>query len=168
MGDGEGERGGGTEREDDAEDVEDDVRHGVLGEGLHAGVLDEARPEPAAEFDDDGAGHDDDCRGRELDDGVVAGRQAVETLERDLEECRHHDDGKHQHADGLEASASHGVGVLVLAGDEFRRRPDDSGAEEIQSGIDERGEDGKGAGEDDDDDFAGEEDGVGGEVDVDG
>ena len=88
-------------------------------------------------------------------------------MQRDLEKCRDHDDGKYQHTDRLEPSASHGVGVLVLAGDEFRRRPDDGGTEEIQSGIDKRREDREGAGEDDDDNFAGEQNGVGGEVDVD-
>ena len=33
--------------EDDAESIEDDVSKGVLGEGLHARVRDEAAPEPA-------------------------------------------------------------------------------------------------------------------------
>lgn len=47
---------GAEDGEDDAEDVEDDVGHGVLGEGLDAGVLDEAAPEPAAGFDEDGGG----------------------------------------------------------------------------------------------------------------
>ena len=42
------------EREDDGEDVEYNVRHGVLGQGLHAAVLDEPAPEPAAEFEEDG------------------------------------------------------------------------------------------------------------------
>ena len=39
------------QREDDAEGIEDDVRQGVLGQGLHAGVLDQAAPDPAEELD---------------------------------------------------------------------------------------------------------------------
>jgi len=47
---------GAEDGEDDAEDVEDDVGHGVLGESLDAGVFDQAAPEPAAGFDEDGGG----------------------------------------------------------------------------------------------------------------
>lgn len=58
--------------EDDAEGVEDDVGDGVLGQGLHARVLDEAAPEPAAELDDDRRGHDEDGREAEpLDKGLM-------------------------------------------------------------------------------------------------
>ncbi len=49
-------QGGAEDGEDDAEDVEDDVGHGVLGEGLDAGIFDQAAPEPAAGFDEDGGG----------------------------------------------------------------------------------------------------------------
>ena len=52
----------GTYWEDDAEDVEDDVRHGVLRQRLHARVLDQATPQPTGEFDYYRACHDDDCR----------------------------------------------------------------------------------------------------------
>lgn len=86
---------------DDGEDVEDDVGHGVLGEGLHGGVLDEAAPEPAAEFDDDGAGHDGDGGDPQLDDGVVARGETLEAFQRDLEEGGYHYDGEDEDADGF-------------------------------------------------------------------
>lgn len=52
----------------DAEDVEDDVGHGVLSQSLHATVLDQPTPKPTAELDENGAGHDDDRREAELHD----------------------------------------------------------------------------------------------------
>lgn len=109
--------GGAEDGEDDAEDVEDDVGHGVLGEGLDAGVLDEAAPEPAARFYEDGAGHDDDGGEAEGDDAVVRACKPVEALQRDLEEGGDHDDGEDEDADGFEAAPPDGVGGLVLAGD---------------------------------------------------
>lgn len=135
---------------------------------MDAGVSYEAAPEPAAEFDEYGAGHDDDGREAELDDGVVAGGEAVEAFEGDLEEGGDHDDGEDEDANGFKTAAADRVGVLVLLGDEFCGCPDYSGGEEIESCVDKGSEDGEGGCEDHDSDFAGEEDGVGDEVDVDG
>lgn len=99
------------EREDDGEDVEDDVGHGVLGQGLHGAVLDEPAPEPAAEFDEHGGRHDDDRGEAELDDAVVGRREPVETFEEDLEEGGYHDDAEDEDAERFEASAADGVAV---------------------------------------------------------
>ena len=158
---------GADEGEDDGENVEDDVGHGVLGEGLDAAVLDEPAPEPAAELEEDGGGHDDDCGEGEVDDGVVIGGEALDALEEDLEEGGDHDDGEDEDAEGFEFAPADGVGVVVVAGDEARGGPDDGGGEEVEGGVDEGGEHGEGGGEHDDGDFADEEDRVGGEVDVD-
>lgn len=57
--------------------------------------------------------------------------------------------------------------MVVAAGDEFRRRPNDRRAEEVEGAVDEGGEDGEGAGENYDGDFAREQDRIGDQVDVD-
>lgn len=67
--------------EDDAEGVEDDVRERVLGQGLHRRVFDQPAPEPAAELDQDGAGHDGDGGGAQLHHRVVARVEPVEAFE---------------------------------------------------------------------------------------
>lgn len=154
--------------EDDGEDVEDDVGHGVLRQRLHGGVLDEAAPEPAAEFDEHGGGHDDDGREAQLDDGVIARGQTVEAFERDLEKGRYHYDGEDEDADRFEFPATDRVGVLVLSRDEFGGGPDDACRQEIEGGVDEGRENGEGGGKDDDGDLPGEEDGVGDEIYIDG
>ena len=156
--------------EDDGEGVEDDIGHRVLREGLHGAVLDQSTPQPAAELDDDGQSHDDDAGDPELHDGVIlpAAGEPVDALDEDLEEGDDHDDAEDEHPQGLEPPPPHGVGVPVLALDEFGGRPDDGGGEEVEGGVHQGGEHGEGGGEDDDGDLAGQEEGVGGEVDIDG
>ena len=149
------------EGKDDAEGVEDAVGDGVLGEGLHGGVLDEAAVEPATSFDDDGRDHDGDGGGPELDDIVVGPEERGQAFERDLEEGGAHDDGEDEHADRFEAAPADGVGVLVLARDEGGGDPDDGGGEEVERGVDKGGQDGEGGGQQDDDDFADQEEDVG-------
>lgn len=95
-------------------------------------------------------------------------REALEALERDLEEGGDHDDGENEDPDRFEAAAADGIGILVLLGDEFCRSPDDGGAEEVKNCVNKRSEDGQRACEDDDGDFAGEEHRVGGKIDIDG
>ena len=117
---------GADEGEDDGEGVEDDVGHGVLRQRLHGAVPDEPAPEPAGQLDDDGQGHDDDAGEAQLHDGVVPPvGEPVDAFDEDLEEGDDHDDAEDEHANGLEAPAADGVGVLVLSLDELRRRPDD-------------------------------------------
>ena len=79
-----------AEGEDDGKGVEDDVGHGVLREGLHGGVVDEAAPEPAEAFDDYGCRHDYYGKGGELHDGVVWAVEALDGFERHLEEGGYH------------------------------------------------------------------------------
>ena len=121
---------------DDGEDVEDNVRHGVLGEGLHGGVLDEAAPEPAEEFDNNRCGHDGDGGEGEPDNAVIGAGQLVEAFEADLDKGGDHDDGEDEDADGFEAPAADGVGVGVVVADEACGCPDDSRTEEIERGVD--------------------------------
>ena len=97
---------------------------------------------------------------------MIAGRKPIETLQRDLEKCRDHHHREHQYADRLQPAPPHGVFVRVLMGDELRRGPDNGGAEEVKGGIDKRGEDGEGAGEDNDYDLADKEDEVCEQVDI--
>ena len=156
--------------EDDGEGVEDDIGHRVLRQGLHGAVPDQPAVQPAAQLDDDGQRHNDDAGDAELHDGVIgaAAGEPVDAFDEDLEEGDDHDDAEDEHADGLEAPPADGVGILVLALDELRGRPDDGRGEEIERCVHEGGEDGEGGGEDDDGDLAGQKEGVGGEVDVDG
>lgn len=73
FGIGGGERGSEhTKGEDDTEGIKDDIRHGVLGESLHARIVNQAAPEPSGEFDHDGENEDDYRRQCQLYDGVVA------------------------------------------------------------------------------------------------
>lgn len=99
--------------------------------------------------------------------GAAAG-EPVDAFDEDLEEGDDHDDAEDEHAEGLEAPAPDGIGVPVLALDEFRGRPDDGGGQEVEGCVHQGCEDGEGGGEDDDGDLAGQEESVSGEVDVDG
>ena len=162
------ERGGHTEGEDDAEDVEHHVRHCVLRERLHGRVLNQPAPQPACKLYDHCPGHDNDSRLGQLHHRVIARRQPIETLQRHLGKGRDHHHRKHQHANRLQPAPPHRVFIRILMGDEFRGGPDDGGAEEVEGGVDEGGEDGEGAGEDDDDDLANQEDEICEQIDVDG
>ena len=156
-------------REQDTEDVENDIGFGVLGECLHRRVPDETAPEPTTALDDDGRGHDGDGRNGKLNDGAIVASQPAESLDGDLEEGGDHDDAKHQHTDGLKTATTYGIGVLVLGtGDDPRRHPDYGGRQEVQGCVDQGGDDGERRGHDGDDDLEDEEDGVGDQVDVDG
>lgn len=139
-----------------------------MGEGLYGAVFHLAAPEPAKALDRDRADHDGDGWNAQFDHAVVRGEQAVETFQADLEEGGDHDDGEDQHADGLETASADRVRVLVLLRDESRRGPDDGGGEEVECSVDQRSEHGQGRGQHDDGDFAGQENDVGDEVDVDG
>jgi len=82
-----------------------------------------------------------------------------------LHETRYHYDAKDQYPDRFETTTSDGVEMFVgFVGDEIRGEPDDGGGEEIQRGVDERGEDRNGGGEDHDGDFQDQKDGIGKEI----
>lgn len=135
---------------------------------MHAAVFDEPAPEPEEEFDDDCCGHDGYCHASESNEAVIGAGEFVEAFESDLHEGGDHYDGEDEDADWFEAPAADRVGVLVVAADEAGGGPDDGCAEEVEGCVYERCEDRNGRAEDDDDDFHDEQDGVGGEVEVDG
>ena len=97
------------------ESIEDNVCHGVLRQCLHGGILDETAPEPAAELDKHGAGHDNDGGDAELDKGVVSRGETVETFERDLEKGNNHDDREDEDTDWFKPTAADWVCILVLS-----------------------------------------------------
>ena len=101
---------------------------------------------------------------------MVRPGEVVERFERDLEEGGYHYDAEDQDADGFKTPPADGVGFGVggAAGDQPRGGPDDGGAEEVKSGVDERGEDRDGGCEDCDDYLQDEEEEVCEEVQVDG
>ena len=77
-----------------------------------------------------------------MHNGVVLASKAIEALQKYLEERGYHDHGKHEDTDWLQASATNGIGVLVLVGDELCGGPHDRGAEKIEGSIHQRGKDG--------------------------
>lgn len=70
-----------------------------------------------------------------------------------MEKGGDHDHGEDEHAQRLEPSPSDRVRVVVAAGDEFGRCPYDRGAEKVKGGVDQGGEDGERACENDDGDL---------------
>ncbi len=94
--------------------------------------------------------------------------EAVEALEKNLEEGRDHDDAEYEHTNGLEAPPANRVGVLVVMLDELRSGPDNGCRKEVESSVDKRCEHRQGGCKDYYGDFPGEEDSVRGQVDVDG
>ena len=99
------------------------------------------------------------------------GHQLFNRLLGHLHEGDDHDDREDKDADGLETLAADGKLALQLVQapvDELVGGPHDEGAEEVQGGIDEGGEQGERVGGEDGDTLGDEEEDVGGDVDVDG
>lgn len=67
------------QREQDREEIENDIGDGVGCEGLHGGIAHGAAPEEAESFDHDSAKHDCDGAGGEANDSV--GGRSDEVLE---------------------------------------------------------------------------------------
>lgn len=61
---------------------------------MHAGVFNQAAPQPAEEFDEHGARQNHNCREAQVDDGMVGRGEPLKALERDLEEGGYHYDGE--------------------------------------------------------------------------
>lgn len=96
-----------------------------MGKGLHAGVFNQAAPQPTEEFDEHRGSHDQYCREAQADDGTVGGVKPVEALERDLKEGGYHYDREDKNAERFETSSAHRVRVLVIARYERRGGPND-------------------------------------------
>ena len=133
------------QREEERERVEDDVRFAVLCEGLDLGCLNRDAAEPDDAFDGDGGGEGGDGDGGERGGGVRAGarEELGDAFLEDLEEGDDHYDGEDEDAEGFEAAAANREFVLEGAdavGNELVGCVYYEGAEEVEGGVDERGD----------------------------
>ena len=94
--------------------------------------------------------------------------KTLDGFEGHLNERRDHDDGEDEDPQRLQPSTADWVAVLVLLANEPGGDPDDGGRQEVQHGVYQAGQDGYRGHRDDDGNLSGQQDGIGGKVDVDG
>jgi hypothetical protein len=87
-------RWGLTKRKNDTEDVEYNIRDGILSQCLNIRIVDSATPNPAKTLDSNCTSHDDERRDRQFNQIVIFAGQSLQRENRNLDERSNYHDGE--------------------------------------------------------------------------